>query len=197
MIKRNVGWGIAVGIAAGLVGGCATNVTVKEAAQPEGMEVPVIMQLSPEHALLKDMEGSWQGTFRFLMGPGQWVEGVGSCKRKLAYNDRFLIEEIRGDFAGQPFEGMGITGFNSATKEFETVWIENMATNISLSTGTYDASKKSYSFLGEMIDPMTGETFKCRSVMDASNPRKHTMQGFRVGADGHEELMMEGTMSKK
>lgn len=166
------------------------------AHQPEmEMEMPAVMMLSEEHAHLADMVGEWSGTMQFKMGD-EWMEAEGHAVRELAFDGRFIIEHVKGDFMGQSFEGMGIVGFNSGTKKFESIWVENMATNIAMSTGTFDAKTKTYTFKGDMIDFNTGEPRTCLMMMDASKPGHHTSTCYWLNPDGSKEACMKGEMTR-
>lgn len=164
--------------------------------QPEmDMPMPAVMMLSEEHALLESFVGEWSGKMSFKMGD-EWMDIDGHVTRELALDGRILIEHVKSEFMGHPFEGMALMGFNSATKKFESVWVENMATNIAMSTGTFDAKTKTYTFEGDMLDPATGESRKCLMKMDASKPDHQTTIGYWINADGSKEPCMKGEMSK-
>lgn len=164
--------------------------------QPEmAMEMPAIMNPSPEHELLKGMVGEWSGKMQFKMGD-DWMDLEGHMTRELAFDGRFIIEHVKSEFMGHAFEGMAIMGFNSASKKFESIWVENMATNIAMSTGTYDAKTKSYTFEGDMVDPMTGEPRKCLMTMDASKPDRQSSMCYWINADGSKEPCMKGEMTR-
>ncbi|MCC6285031.1 MAG: DUF1579 family protein [Phycisphaerales bacterium] len=174
------------------------------AAQPEGaaqgqpemdMPMPPVMMLSEEHEHLHAMVGDWSGTMKFKTGD-EWMDIEGHVSRELAFDGRFVIEHVKSEFMGQPFEGMGIIGFNSGTKKFESVWVENMATNIAMSTGTYDAKTKTFTFEGEMLDPTTGENRKCLMTMDATDEDRQVSACYWLNADGSKELCMKGEMSR-
>lgn len=168
--------------------------------QPPAKDAPPPMPpgvaLEPAHEHLKLMLGTWEGSVKFKMGD-EWVESKGKAVRELAMDGRFIIERVEAEAMGTPFKGMGIVGYNTLDKKFESVWIENMATYMSTADGTFDAKTKTFTFMGDMIDPMTGKKCKQRTVMDCSNPTKETMKGYAVGADGKEEVNFTGEFTKK
>jgi Protein of unknown function (DUF1579) len=172
----------------------------KKPATPSMEELMKAGQPGPEHKLLETMLGNWEGDVKFWMGPGTEPSmGHGIAKREMAMDGRFLIEHVDGTMAGMPgpFKGMGITGYNTVEKRYESVWIENSSTWIAFQTGTYDAAKKTMTFEGDMIDPATGKRTKQRSTIDLSNPDRHTMTGFCNGPEGKEFKCFEGTFEKK
>jgi len=165
------------------------------AGQPEG-EMPPGATLAPEHDQLKRMLGNWEGTVRMKAGPDAWTESTGTIHRELAMDGRFVIEHVTGDMGGEKFKGMGIVGYNTIEKKYESVWIENMQTNISFATGSYDKSKGTWTFEGEMLDPMTGQRSTVVSILDTSDPDTEVMSAYMVMPDGSREKGFEGTFKR-
>ncbi len=174
----------------------------RPAAQPETDPMAAWMakmQPGPNHKVLDAMLGNWEGGVKFWMAPGgETMESKGSVHREWQMDGRFLVEHVEGVTEGQPpFKGLGLLGYNTVENRYESVWVENMATYVTFMTGTYDAAKKSMTFTGDMIDPMTGKRAKQRHVLDMSDPNKETMVGYGIGPDGKEFKNFEGTFTKK
>lgn len=115
----------------------------------------------PEHAVLKAFEGNWTVKSRSWMKPGdnaQLSEATSSMTWVL--DGRFLRQIYKGDWAGQPFEGMGFIGYDKMKKEYVSVWIDSTATGIFQSRGQYDAAKKTIKDSGTFSCPMTDEMDK-------------------------------------
>ena len=168
---------------------------------PEMAAMMAKMQPGEHHRRLDVMTGTWEGIVKFRMSAEEpWQETTGKAERKWELDGRFLIEHVSGP-AFMPgmseFKGMGITGYNTVENRYESVWIENMATYMGFTTGTYDAAKKTLTFSGDMLDPVSGKRLKQRHVMDLSDPKKETATGYCTGADGKEFVNFEGTFTKK
>jgi hypothetical protein len=58
---------------------------------------------------------------------------------------------------GQPFTGMGYTGYDLYKKHYVATWMDSMGTAIMNTTGSADASGKKLTFTGSMDDPMSGK----------------------------------------
>lgn len=167
-----------------------------EGAQPGG-EMPKGMMVGPMHKNLEVMVGDWEGTIRYKMDPaGEWMESPATAHREMAMDGRFLIEHVTGETPDGEFKGMSITGYNTLEGHYEGVWIENMATYMSTSTGSYDKATKTFTFEGDMVDPMTGQTSKSVMILDASKAGKETWAGYMVMPDGSRTKMFEGSFSK-
>lgn len=169
------------------------------APQPGHDQAPPGTELSPMHKHLDNLVGTWEGGVKFKMGD-QWAESKGTCKRELDMDGRFVIERVDSSpaFEGAPrFKGLGIVGYNTLQNKYESVWIDNMGTYVSTSTGTFDEKAKTFTFEGDMFDPMKGTKTRQRTVIDCSNPRTETMTGYAVGADGKLDKNFEGTFTKR
>jgi len=177
-------------------------------AQPPAGDVPPEMaammekmQPGAHHRHLDVMTGRWEGTVKFRMSADEeWQELTGVAEREWDMDGRFLMERVKGPamMPGMPeFKGLGITGYNTFENRYESLWIENMATYMGFMTGTYDAAKKTLTFSGDMLDPVSGKRQKQRQVIDLSDPKKEVMSGFCIGADGKEFKNFEGTFAKK
>ena len=40
------------------------------------------------------------------------------------------MEESEGEMMGMPVKGIGITGYNNMTQEYESYWIDNLGTGM-------------------------------------------------------------------
>ena len=91
---------------------------------------------------------------------------------------------------GMPMEGMSITGYDNFTKEFTSIWIDNMGTGTTVAKGTYDEETKTITLYGSMVDPMTGKDTKYREVINIVDDNHHVFEMY-VDQDGQEVKNME------
>jgi len=181
----------------------ATKPAEKPAAAPAGGMDPgmdAMMKAGQPgefHAKLKAMEGNWDTTVKSYMSPGTPTESKGVSTRKWIMDGRFLQEDNTGDFMGMPFKGMGITGYDNIQKKYVSTWIDNMGTSIMNSTGTVDATGKTFTYECESPDPMTGKMTKTKMVTKIIDDKKHTFEMSGPGPDGKEMKMLEITYTKK
>jgi hypothetical protein len=162
--------------------------------------MPEMPKTGPEHKALDILLGDWEGTVKFWMAPGaEPMESKGTIHREWVLDGRFVKEDVVGDPMGgdTPFKGLGYVGYNQIDKKYESIWMENMAMHISMSTGTYDAAKKTFTFQGDMLDPMDGKRKKQTSVIDHSGPDKEVMTGTCAGPDGKPFKNFEGVFQRK
>lgn len=171
-------------------------------AQPEGdpqMDAMMAaMQPGEAHKALEVMLGTWEGDVKFWMAPDtEPMVSHGKATRQWILDGRFVEEKVEAEMMGGVFHGLGLVGYNTLEKRYESFWAENMATWMSMATGTYDPAKKTFEFTGEMLDPMTGKRQKQRTTVDCSNPNREVMIGHCTGPDGKTFKNFEGVFEKR
>lgn len=88
------------------------------------------------HKKLAKMAGSWDAKVQHWMAPGAPVEeSEGSADMEVLYGGRFVVQEFTSEWMGEPFEGIGLFGYDNIQKEFQSVWIDSMATGMMFSSG--------------------------------------------------------------
>lgn len=166
---------------------------------PEMAAQMEFMNPGPEQAWLAERVGTWTATVKMWMGPGEPQVGAGVTVYSMILGGRFLAEEVKSTIGDQPFEARGLTGYNGATKKFETAWVDSMGTAISMGYGVRSADGKTLESKWEMYEPMTRKTITMRSVDTTIDKDHFKFEMFGPGADGKEMKMMEGmyTRSKR
>ena len=176
---------------------------VKDGSPPtEQMEkMAKMMEPGADHRVMEPLIGRFEGSGKMWMEEGaEPMEFSGSVEREWILNGRFVHEKVTGEPMGpeQPaFEGLGVIGYNTVERRYETAWIENMATYISTMNGTYDATKKVFTFTGEMLNPMTLKRTKQRTMLDVSDPDREVMTGYATDTSGKEFKCFEGVFERK
>ena len=152
-----------------------------------------------EHKLLSTLEGKFEVKSKLYLDPSKGPEeSTGTMERKMIMGGRFLQERFEGKVFGQPFYGMGIIGYDPAKKKFTMVWVDSMSTNTVLNYGDYDAAKKTFTFTGDEIDPMTGKKMKTRDVFKlVGTDEQHTEMFRQYEGDAKEFKMLDITMKRK
>jgi len=116
------------------------------------------------HKKLDFKVGKWTTAVKMWEAPEQTPEeSTGTGEFKWIMDGRYLSDEERGSFMGQPFMGHGLGGYDNLKKKFIGVWIDNMGTGIMTGEGTYDAATKTFKFTSEMPDLEQGKYVKSRS----------------------------------
>ncbi len=145
------------------------------------------------HQLLESFVGKWSHTMRWWeSAKAKPVESSGTNENVLVLGNRFLQEHATGTWMGQPFEGMGMTGYDNLRGEYTSTWLDNMGTGMMRSTGQYDAKTKTITQNGEASCPMSESkrmTFRATIKIVDKNRYVYTM--YSAGPDGKEFRAME------
>jgi hypothetical protein len=174
-MKRGIGTLVIVG---GLLGAFALG----RAGAQEGPVDPMaawaeLAKTGPQHAALKSQVGTWTCESKCWCEPGKepTVE-QGKVTYSMVLGDRFLRQEVEGAMMGQPFHGLGYTGFDNATKKYQAVWMDSMGTCMMLMTGT-EIKPGVQELKGSFAGP-GGAEMKMRIIHTKVSDDKMTMDMF-------------------
>ncbi|MFN0007063.1 MAG: DUF1579 domain-containing protein [Planctomycetota bacterium] len=111
-----------------------------------------------EHKLLEARAGKWTDKYSMWMSPdSEPMTSTGTSEYKVMYGGRYLHGAVKGDFMGEPFEGLCAMGFDNMKKKYFSTWLDNMSTGMMMYEGTYDAATKTFTFTGECPDFVSGK----------------------------------------
>lgn len=118
------------------------------------------------HKLMAKSVGTWNGNITMWMKPGAPpMNSTGVMTNTMLMGGRYLQGTNTGNFMGQPYEGINMTGYDNAKKMFVSSYIDNMGTGMMYMTGSWDAASNSIQFSGTMVDPMSGKDIPVREVL--------------------------------
>jgi hypothetical protein len=151
-----------------------------------------------EHKLLAQRAGSWSAKVTMWMAPGAPPQvSEGTSEMRMIMGGRYLEDVTTSTFNGMPFEGRGISGYDTLKKKFVFAWIDNMGTGIMVGKGTYNPKTRSFASVSEGPDLMTGKVKTLRgldTIIDADNWKAEM---FDKGPDGKEFKSMEIVYKRK
>ena len=149
------------------------------------------------HKILGVMVGEWNHKGKWWMEPNGKTETFeGNNETKWIMGGKFIQHSTHGLFQGQPFEGMGITGYDNMIKKYQTIWLDNMGTGIIQGEGRYDAAKKELTDRGRFTDPVEGSK-QYRGVIRFIDDDHYQYEMHTAGADGNEFLAMQIEYTRK
>ncbi|MEX2218282.1 MAG: DUF1579 domain-containing protein [Phycisphaerales bacterium] len=173
----------------------------KTDAQPPSMdaEMQAWMEagaVGPNHKLLEGMVGEWTTAGKFWMGPGEPMTTAGTSVNTPVLGGRYIQQKFKGDFMGQPFEGIGYTGYDNIKQKFVGTWMDSMSTSVMNSEGTWDAATKSFTFTSEFQDP-AGKMVKSRETVKVVDENTHVFTMYHTEPGQQENRVMELTYTRK
>jgi hypothetical protein len=144
------------------------------------------------HQHLADMVGEWDTLVKSWMDPlAPPMESKGTSDMSMVLGGRYLLQQFHGEMMGQPFEGMGYTGYDNVQKKYVATWMDNMSTGIMTSVGTEDAETKKVTYIGKMWDAVTGTEMTVEEVVYMVAPDHHVFEMYMPGPDGKQMKSME------
>ncbi len=124
------------------------------------------MSPGEHHKVLGKMVGDWTYSIKIWMDPSAPpAESSGTVHSEWILGGRYVASTWKGEFMGQPFEGHATDGYDNVAGHYVSSWVDNAATGIMMNTGTLNADGKSFTYGGEMIDPMSKQKSVTKSIV--------------------------------
>ncbi|MEO8339834.1 MAG: DUF1579 domain-containing protein [Nitrospirota bacterium] len=182
----------------------ASPVLAKEKKHDKQMDPQAMMEAwkklatpGERHKQLASLAGSWTTKTKEWMEPGKPpTEADGSVEMKMLLDGRFLQQDFTGEMMGQPYTGMGITGYDNLRKKYVSIWLDTMGTGPFMMEGTGSADGKTITLKGQHAEPGGGHmTHRAVWKIVDSNTQTFDMWGNHGG--GKEMKVMEIVYTRK
>ncbi len=153
------------------------------------------MTPGPMHEMLADAVGDWDTKSTYRMNPGDDpVVSQGTTKVEMILGGRYQKSTTTSEMMGMPFEGISLTAFDNAAKEFINTWIDNMGTGIMISKGKYDEAVKKVVMKGTYSDPMTKNDEPFMETYEVVDKDHHKLEMFTYpGGQEFKTMVVEYT----
>ncbi len=144
------------------------------------------------HQVLDMFVGKWNYTVESRMIPQAKPQIMkGTSENKWILGNRFIQEEVTGGEAAQPFQGIGLLGYDNIRQEYTSVWLDNMGTGMMEASAVYDPSTKTFAEKGTVSCPLTGEKHrKYRAIWKITDDNHYTYEMY-MEANGKEFKSLE------
>lgn len=150
------------------------------------------------HRMLDPMIGTWDAVVKFWVAPGAPPEeSKGVSEARWILGKRYVEQRFKGSAMGQPFEGIGYTGYDNIRKQYFGTWMDSMSTALMSTTGKAENGGRTWTFTGTMDDPMTGKTMNIEEKITVVSDDRHVFEMFSPGPDGKMFKSMEITYTRK
>ena len=176
--------------------------TKKAAGPPDEKAMMEIMAKAAtpgeQHKKLDVFAGTFDARLKMWMDPSKPPEeSTGTAESKWVLGNRYLEQHYEGTFMGQPFSGVGYTGYDNVSKKYVMSWMDTASTGIMSMTGKSDPSGKVMTFSGTMIDPMTGKPCKITQKATVSDNDHYIFEMWGPDPTGKTYKMMEASYTRK
>ena len=116
----------------------------------------------------------------------------------MIHDGRFLQSEFIFDQAGSKTTGLGLTGFESQSGRFTTVWTDSRQTRMSIRQSREPFNGKEIVLLSHSLEEDGKVVPPSRTISRIEHSdRKIIHRQFTTGADGKERVIMELILTRK
>ncbi|HTO76894.1 MAG TPA: DUF1579 domain-containing protein [Thermoanaerobaculia bacterium] len=174
-----------------------------EKANPAAMDPKAAMEAMQKaatpgdaHKKLEPLVGTFDAKVSMWMAPGQPPqESTGTSESSWVLGGRFLETKYQGTFMGQPFSGIGYTGYDNVTKKYIGTWMDTASTGMMSSSG--NMSGKSMKMAATMSDPMSGKVTHSTETFTIVDNDHNRMEMWDKGPDGKPVKVMQIDYTRK
>ena len=153
---------------------------------------------SAGHKALEPVVGTWDAKITMWMAPGAPPqESTGTSENKWVLGGRFVEQRYEWNFMGQPFSGVGYTGYDNFKKKYVGTWMDTMGTMIMVSEGSADATGKNLSMASTIDDIMTGKPTHVKTEIKIADADHHVMEMWGPDPTGKQFKTMEIRYTRK
>lgn len=178
-MNKLAAWAFVGGIALTSAAYTAEGATPAPSAEEQMMAAyEAAAKVGPQHEGLQYFVGKWQEEISVSMDPkAPPSKSKGAAVIQSIMGGRFVQMFHAGSFMGMPHIGQGLTGYDNVTGKYLSQWIDNSSGAIFLATGSYDEAGKTYTFNGEMTDPMNPtKRTPVREVVRIESPDRYVFE---------------------
>lgn len=176
-----------------LLSSLACSVLLVSAAAAQEMPMP---KPGPEHALLKMEEGTWDAVIEMSPPGAPVMTSKGTEVATVGCGGLCLITKFDSDMMGMPFQGNGITTYDTSKKKYVGSWTDSMSAGLLISESTYDPATKTMTTWMEGPD-QTGAVQKIKSTSTQTDADHRTMTMFMKAPDGSEVQGMKISYTRR
>jgi hypothetical protein len=142
------------------------------------------------HKLLEPLVGKWDTQAKQWLGDPKPETSTGHSQVKWILGGRFVEEHYDSVIFGKPYQGQGVTGYDTRTKKYVSTWVDTWGTWITVEEGQADATGKVLTLTAQDYDVATGKTRPIKFVYNIDGNDHHTMRVYET-IEGKEMLQME------
>ncbi len=148
----------------------------------------------PEMKKVAYLVGKWETDFHSRNSPSEeWTTSRFTMTAENILNGSAQRMMFKGKMMGMDFEGVATVTYNRETKEWQSVWVDNMSANQTVMKGEFEGNKMIYR--GE--SSFMGQRYLMRDISEKVSDKEfrwHMEMSFDDGASWY--VAMKGTYKK-
>ncbi len=182
---------------------CAASLsaqTAKDAEKEKAMMEAWQKAATPteSHKRLEAMVGTFDAKVRSTIDPAQPAqESVATSVNSWVLGGRYVEQQFEGEFMGEPWRGIGYTGYDNIQKKFVSVWMDTAGTGMMFLTSAPDKSGKTISGSARIWDPLSEKPLPVESKIVITDADHHTFELWGKAPNGALMKLMEIQYTRK
>ena len=149
-----------------MLAGCLTALLASAAVSVGDDEIPM-PKPQKEHAWLQQLAGEWEYETELKMDPAQPAVKTKGTESGRMVGSFWVVLDNRGEFQGQPFQGIFTVGYDTEEKAYVGTWIDSMTGYMWQHRGTLDPTGKILTMNTEGPCPeLGGKIAKMRDTLE-------------------------------
>ncbi len=152
-----------------------------------------------EHKMLDQLVGDWDVVQKIWMpGAPEPMTAKMEATTEWILQGKHIKESLKGEFMGQPYEGMGVTSYDKYNNRYNFFWTDTWSTTSYHSTGFATQDGGAIEAYGQMDEPMMnmrGKTVKY--ILTAVDANTHVFEIHDLHIGGENTKVMELTYTRK
>jgi len=150
------------------------------------------------HKKLDAIVGTFDTKVRSRLDPSQPPEdSVGTSVNSWVLGGRYVEQQFEGTMMGEPFTGIGYTGYDNVQKKYVSVWMDTAATGMMYLTGTADAAGKAIAGRSTIWDPVSGKPFPVESKLLITDGDHYSFELVGKAPNGRMTKLIEIQYTRK
>jgi hypothetical protein len=139
------------------------------------------------HDQLKRLVGNWTTEMTsFFPDPSAPKVTKGRANFKMILGGNFVQQRFFGEVDGKKYEGIGISGYDTAKKKYVGTWKDSLNTGIMHVEGTYDVKSHTLTEFGEMSSP--GGTMKTKNTTKYIDKNNFVFTMYMITPEGEQKI---------
>jgi len=150
----------------------------------------------PQHEKLAASAGTWDTVAESIGMDGKPLTDRGVSVKKMALGGFWLIDDFESTWAGMPFHGHGMTGYDPIKQKYVSTWTDSMSPHLMVMEGDYDASGKVLTMTGMGIG-MDGQPAMYKMVLTTKDKDTEVFEMYMTPKGGEEMKAITITYTRR
>ena len=181
----------------------AQDQATDKAKKPGAMDEKAMMEMMEKaatpgeaHKKLEPMVGTFDVKVKAWMDPSKPPEeSTGTSENTWVLGNRFVEMKHQGTMMGQPFNGIGYTGYDNVTKKYVGSWMDSMGTGMMTSKGSMTGNVMTATATAP--DPVSGKMVTFTEKVTVTDNDHHKMEMWGPAPNGKNYKMLEIEYTRK